>query len=111
MYTVLYAFQGYKSGISRLLASPRSQVESPQNSLAPYPAQTSSPVPTGQTSSSPNPSRVDWSGQTLSSEFEDKDSGENPGASSLTQRVFSSTSHDASLLSYGIAGKKHGCMC
>ncbi|GMN51428.1 hypothetical protein TIFTF001_020577 [Ficus carica] len=96
--------EGYKSGISRLLASPRSQVESPQNSLAPCPAQTSSPVPTGKTYFSPNPNRVDWSGQTLSSKFEDEDSGENPEASSLTQHVFSSTSHDASLLSHGIAG-------
>lgn len=100
LYLFPYALQGYKSGISRLLTGPIPQVESPQNSCV----QANSPAPTVQTSFATNPNRVEWNGQTLSSEFEDGDSGDNPGAS-LTQPAFGSISHNASLLSHRIAGK------
>ena len=102
-YIVFYASQGYKSGISRLLPSSRSQIESPQTSSAPCSTQENSPAPTVQTSFSTNPNRVNWNGQIQSSEFEDVDSGDNnPGAPSLTQPAFGSV---CSLLSHGVAGK------
>lgn len=100
-----YAFQGLKSGISRLLPSPRLQVESPQSSSAPCSAQANLHVHTLQTSFTTNPNRVDWQVQTLSPEFEDVDSNNNPRPSSFTHPAFGSTSHDASLLSHGVAGK------
>ncbi|XP_024023492.1 calmodulin-binding transcription activator 2 isoform X2 [Morus notabilis] len=96
--------EGLKSGISRLLASPRLQVESPQSSSAPCSAQANLHVHTLQTSFTTNPNRVDWQVQTLSPEFEDVDSNNNPGPSSFIHPAFGSTSHDASLLSHGVAG-------
>ncbi|PON64836.1 Notch [Parasponia andersonii] len=91
--------EGYKSGVSRLLPTPRPLVESPQNSFA----QANSPASTVQTSFATNPNRVEWNGQTLSSEFEDVDSGDNPGAT-LMQPALGSISHNSSLLSHSDAG-------
>ena len=104
-YVFPCALQGYKSGISRLLASPRPPVESPQTSCA----QANSPAPTGQTSFATNSNRVEWNGQTLSSKFEDVDSSDNPGAF-LTQPAFGSLSHNASLLSHRVTGKVDDCV-
>uniref|UniRef100_A0A5B6ZN30 Putative calmodulin-binding transcription activator 3 isoform X1 n=2 Tax=Davidia involucrata TaxID=16924 RepID=A0A5B6ZN30_DAVIN len=90
--------EGYKLGSSRLLnADPGSQLGSPQTSSEPCLEQTLSLAPTVQTSYASSPSAVDWSGQTLSSEFEDGDSGEDPGSSSLVQPMHGSLSLKASL--------------
>ncbi|XP_062108917.1 calmodulin-binding transcription activator 3-like isoform X2 [Humulus lupulus] len=91
--------EGYKSGISRLQATPRPPFERFQNSCG----QANSPVPTIQNSFATNANRVDWNGPTLSLEVEDVDSGENSGAS-LTQTAFGSISHNAPLLSDGVTG-------
>lgn len=105
----MFALQGYKSGISRLLADPGSQVGSPQNNSVPSSAHANSPAPTVQTSYASSPNQVDWNGQKLSSEFEDVDSGGDPRASSLTQPTFGSASQKASLLLQGVAGIVHIC--
>ncbi|KAA8527978.1 hypothetical protein F0562_035153 [Nyssa sinensis] len=90
--------EGYKLGSSRLLiADPGSQLGSPQTSSAPCLEQTLCLVPTVQTSYASSPSTVDWSGQALSSEFEDGDSGEDPGTSSLVQPIHGSVSLKASV--------------
>lgn len=77
--------QGNKSGVSRLLVDPGSQVGSPQSASAPCSAQANSPAPTVQTSFASNPIKVEWNGQKLSTEFEDVDSRGDAGASSGAQ--------------------------
>nr|XP_011464949.1 PREDICTED: calmodulin-binding transcription activator 1-like isoform X3 [Fragaria vesca subsp. vesca] len=77
--------EGNKSGVSRLLVDPGSQVGSPQSASAPCSAQANSPAPTVQTSFASNPIKVEWNGQKLSTEFEDVDSPGDAGASSGTQ--------------------------
>lgn len=101
--------QGYKSGVSRSLADPGIQVENPQPSSATSFAQTASPASTAQTSYASNPNRIDWNGQTLSSEFEDVDSRGGLGTPSLTQPIYGSTSHSSSLLAPEVEGKVHCC--
>ncbi|XP_018850509.2 calmodulin-binding transcription activator 3-like isoform X3 [Juglans regia] len=96
--------EGYKSGISRLIADPGSQAGSPQSSPVPWSAQANSPAPTVQTSYASSANRVDRNGLTLSSEFEDVDSGSDPRASSLTQPLFGSFLHKTSLLEHKVAG-------
>ncbi|WRX21499.1 IQ motif [Theobroma cacao] len=88
--------EGYRSGISRILADPGSQSESLQTGSAPSLAHENSPAPTVQTSHA-STSRIDWNGQTLSSEFEDVDSGDYPSTSSPVQPIYGSTSCTASL--------------
>ncbi|XP_015574726.1 calmodulin-binding transcription activator 3 isoform X2 [Ricinus communis] len=82
--------EGYRSGVSHLLSEPSAQVDSSQPSSAPSLAQTASPAFTGQTSYASSPNRVDWNGQTLSSESEDVDSRDNLRASPLTEPVYGS---------------------
>lgn len=95
--------QGYKSGVSRLVADPRSQIESSQTSSTRSFSQANSPFPTVQTSHASSPNKVDWNGQALSSELEDADSGDGPGTPSLGQPM----SQNASSVSPDIAGKEH----
>uniref|UniRef100_A0A7N2R6B9 CG-1 domain-containing protein n=1 Tax=Quercus lobata TaxID=97700 RepID=A0A7N2R6B9_QUELO len=94
--------EGYKSGISRLMADPGSQAGSPQSCSVPCPA--NSPASTVQTSYPSSPNRFDRNGRRLSSEFEDVDSGRDPRASSLAQPIFGSTSHSTSMLAHEVAG-------
>ncbi|XP_030508326.2 calmodulin-binding transcription activator 3 isoform X2 [Cannabis sativa] len=89
--------EGYKSGISRMLPTPRPPFESFLNSFG----QENSPAPAIQNSFASNSNRADWNGPTSS--LEDVDSGDNSGAS-LTQTAFGSISHNTSLLSDGVAG-------
>lgn len=90
--------EGYKSGISRVqIAGPGSQIGSPQGSPAPFLIQGSSIAPTTQTSYGSSPNTIDWSGQTLSSDFDDGDSGEDPGTSSLAQPIYGSVICNISL--------------
>lgn len=96
--------QGYRSGVSHLLADRGTQVESPQPISAPSIAQTSSPAFTAQMSFASNPNEIDRNGQTLSSEFEDVDSRDNVGAC-LTEQKIGSVSHNASLLAAEVEGK------
>lgn len=104
------ALQVYQSGVPCLLADPGSQVASPQSVSAPFSAQANSPAPTGQTSFASSPNRVDWNGKTLSTEFEDVDSGGDAGTSSVAQSMFGSVLHNASLLSQ-VGGKMHSHRC
>ncbi|KAJ4721920.1 Calmodulin-binding transcription activator like [Melia azedarach] len=94
--------EGYKSGVSRLVADPGSQIESPQTSSARSLAQANSPAPTAQTSHASSPNKIDWNGQALSSEFEDVDSGNGPGAHSLAQPIYGSMPQNASLVAAGL---------
>lgn len=97
--------EGYKSGISRLVNSdPGSMIGSHQASTAPLSAQVNSSVPTAQTSSTSSPNTFDWSGRTISSEFEDGDSGDDPGISSLAQPICGSVCHHPSLHGHEAAG-------
>ncbi|XP_024170288.1 calmodulin-binding transcription activator 2 isoform X1 [Rosa chinensis] len=89
--------EGSKSGVSRLLVDPGSQVGSPQTASAPCSAQANSPAPTVQTSFASSPIKVDWNGQTLSTEFEDVDSRGDAGASSLAQPIPGSVLNNACL--------------
>lgn len=57
-----------------------------------------------QTPYASTPSAVDWNEQTLSSAFEDRDPGKDPGTSSVVQTVCGSLPHDA----LSLAGKKTG---
>ncbi|XP_008223475.1 PREDICTED: calmodulin-binding transcription activator 2-like [Prunus mume] len=91
--------EAYQSGVPCLLTDPGSQVASPQSVSAPFSAQANSPAPTGQTSFASSPNRVDWNGKTLSTEFEDVDSGGDAGTSSVAQTMFGSVLHNASLRS------------
>lgn len=86
-------------------ADPGTQTGSPQSSPVPWSAQANSPAPTVQTSYASSANRVSRNGLTLSSEFEDVDSGSDPRASSLTQPLFGSTLHNTSLLEHKGAGK------
>lgn len=93
--------EGYKSG--RLVADPGSQIDSSQTSSARSLAQANSPVPTAQTSHASSPNKLNWNGQTLSSEFEDVDSGHGSGTPSVAQPIYGSMSQNASLVAAGIA--------
>lgn len=99
------ALQGNKSGVSRLLADPGSQVGSPQSASVPCSSQANSPAPTVQTSFASNPIKVDWNGQTLSTEFEDVDSRSDAGASSLSQPMLEPVLNNACLHSPEVGGK------
>lgn len=101
--------QGYKSG--RSVADPGSQIESSQTSSARSLAQANSPIPTAQNSHASSPNKLDWNGQTLSSEFEDVDSRHGSGTSSVAQPIYGSMPQNASLVASGIAGKVHCNVC
>ncbi|XVF38951.1 hypothetical protein REPUB_Repub20aG0147100 [Reevesia pubescens] len=88
--------EGYRSGISRLLADPGSQSESLQAGSTPSLAHENSPAATIQTSHA-STSRIDRNGQALSSEFEDVDSGDYPSACSPVQPIYDSISSAASV--------------
>ncbi|KAF9674333.1 hypothetical protein SADUNF_Sadunf10G0116400 [Salix dunnii] len=90
--------EGYKSGVSRLLEDSGTQVENLQPSSVTSFAQAASPASTVQTSYASSPNKIDWNGKALSSEFEDVDSRNGPGTSSLTQSIHGSMSHNSSLL-------------
>lgn len=94
------ALQGYRSGISRIVADPVSQSESLQRGSGLSLAHENSPAATVHTSH-PLTSR---NGQTLSSEFEDVGSGDCPSASSPVQPIYCSVSCTASVKPEG-AGK------
>ncbi|KAF8387689.1 hypothetical protein HHK36_026343 [Tetracentron sinense] len=96
---------GNRSGISRLInADPATQTGSPQTSSAPCLAQANSPALTVQASYASSPSTAGWNGQTPSSEFEDVDSGDDLGTSSLAERISSSEHQNASLHANETAG-------
>lgn len=101
--------KGNKSGVSRLLEDSGTQVENLQPSPVTSFAQAASPSSTVQTSYASSPNRIDWNGKALSSEFEDVDSRNGPGTSSLAQSIHGSMSHNSSLLSPRVEGKVH-CM-
>ncbi|GAV71635.1 IQ domain-containing protein/CG-1 domain-containing protein/Ank_2 domain-containing protein [Cephalotus follicularis] len=92
--------EGYKSGVSRLVADPGSQIQNPQTNSAQCITQ-NSPDSTVQTSYASCQNRIDYDGQTVSSEVDDVDSGDDPRASSAAQ---GSVSRDASLLPHEVAG-------
>ncbi|KAJ0036031.1 hypothetical protein Pint_24238 [Pistacia integerrima] len=96
--------EGYKSGVSRLVTDPGSQIENSQTSSTRSFAQANSPAPTVQTSHASSPRKVDRNGQALSSELEDVDSRDGPGTTSLVQPIYGSMSQNTSLLSPDIAG-------
>lgn len=96
--------EGYKSGVSRLLEDSGTQVENLQPSPVTSFAQAASPASTVQTSYASSPNRIDWNGKALSSEFEDVDSRNGPGTSSLAQSIHGSMSHNSSLLSPRVEG-------
>ncbi|KAK9934071.1 hypothetical protein M0R45_021230 [Rubus argutus] len=96
--------EGNKSGVSRLLADPGSQGGSPQSASAPCSSQANSPAPTVQTSFASNPIKVDWNGQTLSTEFEDVDSQSDAGASTLSQPMLEPVLNNACLHSPEVGG-------
>lgn len=85
--------EGYRSGISRIVADPVSQSESLQRGSGLSLAHENSPAATVHTSH-PLTSR---NGQTLSSEFEDVGSGDCPSASSPVQPIYCSVSCTASV--------------
>ena len=96
--------QASKLCVSHLLnADPGSQLGSSQTSSSPCLEQTNSPILTVQMSNASSPNAVDWSEQSLSSEFEDRDYGEDPGISSLARH--GSVSYNASLLADSATGK------
>lgn len=105
----MHAMQGYKSG--RSAADPGSQIESSQTSSARSLAQANSPAPAAQTSHASIPNKIDWNGQTVSSEFEDVDSGHGSGTPSVAQSIYGSMSQNASLVAASIAGKVHCNVC
>ncbi|XP_010270931.1 PREDICTED: calmodulin-binding transcription activator 2-like isoform X2 [Nelumbo nucifera] len=88
--------EGNRSGISRLLSADQTQTENAQISSAPSTAQTTSPVITVQASYASSPSTADWSGQTPSSEFEDVESGDDLGTSTLSETIPCSTFQNVS---------------
>ncbi|XP_065863920.1 calmodulin-binding transcription activator 3-like isoform X2 [Euphorbia lathyris] len=90
--------EGYKSGVSHLLADSSIQVDRPQPSSAPSFGQTPSHAFIAQAFCESIPNRIDWNGQALSSDFDDVDSKDDLGASSLIEPVSNSMSHNASLL-------------
>ncbi|XP_059429611.1 calmodulin-binding transcription activator 2-like isoform X3 [Corylus avellana] len=96
--------EGYKSGISRVIADPGSQAGSPQSSTVPCSVQANSPAPSVQTSYASSPNRVDRNGQIVSSGLDDVDSASDPQASSLGQPIFGFISHNTSLLEHKVAG-------
>lgn len=97
--------QGYKTSISRLLnADPASKIGTNQGSSAPSLPLGNASTVTGQISYASSPNTVDWSGQTLSSELEDGDSGDDPGTSSLAQPIFGSVFQNASLFAHETSG-------
>ena len=99
--------QGYKTSTSvpRLPnAVPASQIGTIQGSSAPCLPQGNAPTVTGQISYASSPNTADWSGQTLSSEFEDGDSGDDPGTSSLAQPILGSVFYNASLPTHEASG-------
>ncbi|XAR49745.1 hypothetical protein NMG60_11033034 [Bertholletia excelsa] len=90
--------EGSKLGGSRLLnADPGSQLASPQSSSAPCLEQTNSPLPTVRTPNESSSVAVDWNEQAFSSEFEEGDSGEDPGTT-LAQPVHGFVSNNASVV-------------
>lgn len=102
--------------VPRLLnADPGSQLGSGQTSSTPSLEQSPSPVPTLQTSyassldsvdwSEPSPNAVDWNELMLSSAFEDRDSGKDPGTPSLALTVRGSLPHNALSLASKNTGK------
>ncbi|XP_021640212.2 calmodulin-binding transcription activator 3 isoform X2 [Hevea brasiliensis] len=99
--------EGYRSGVSHLQADRSTQVDSPQPISAASIAQTASPAFTAQISYVSSPNRVDWNGQTLSSEVEDVDSRDDVGAS-LTEPMIGSLSRNASLLANEVEGLPPG---
>ncbi|XP_042517418.1 calmodulin-binding transcription activator 3-like isoform X2 [Macadamia integrifolia] len=77
-----------RSGIPRLLnADSATQTVSSQTGSAPCSVQAHSSPFTVQASYASSPSTADWNGQTQSSEFEDVDSGDDLGSSSLPEAI------------------------
>lgn len=74
-------------------------------SSAPCAAYATSPASTAQIPYSSSPNTVEWNGgQALSSEFEDADSLDDPGTSSLAQPIHGSLSHSTSLHTHEASG-------
>ncbi|KAJ7980455.1 Calmodulin-binding transcription activator 2 [Quillaja saponaria] len=96
--------EGYKSGVSHVVADPTSMVGSLQSSSTPSSAQVDSHVSTVQTSYTSSINRVDKNSQSLASEFEDVDSGEDQRAFSHDQSITGSISHNSPLLAHEATG-------
>ncbi|XP_057959007.1 calmodulin-binding transcription activator 3-like isoform X2 [Malania oleifera] len=97
--------EGYKSGASRLLnADPLTHSRNAQVNSALCLANANSPALPVQTSYVSSPNTGDWTGQTRSSEFDDGDSGDDPGICSLNQPIHGSTSHNTSLHAHDSVG-------
>ncbi|KAF8392687.1 hypothetical protein HHK36_023036 [Tetracentron sinense] len=75
-----------------------------KTSSAPCLAQANSPALAVQASHASGSSTVDFNGQTPSSDFENVDSGDDLGTSSLVERISGSVSWDASLHAHETAG-------
>ncbi|TYI61838.1 hypothetical protein E1A91_D10G201800v1 [Gossypium mustelinum] len=88
--------EGYRSRISCLLADPGSLSESLQTGSTPSPAHENSPAATIQVSPA-STSKIGWNRKTLSSEFEDVDSGDDPSADAPDQPIYGSKSCTASV--------------
>ncbi|XP_052207577.1 calmodulin-binding transcription activator 3-like isoform X2 [Diospyros lotus] len=93
--------EGGKLGSSRFLTTdPGSLLGSPQISSSSCLEQANSPVPSVHAST---PNAIDWNGQVVSSEFEEGDSGEDPGTSPVAQPVYP-VSDNTSILANEAAG-------
>ncbi|XXG84658.1 hypothetical protein AAC387_Pa10g2129 [Persea americana] len=103
--------EGNRSGIPRLLSTRPGTLNftgSAQTSLTASSAQENSPALATKLSYASSPSTVNWNGQTASSEFEDVDSGDDFGMSSLTRPTSSSVFHNSSLHQNDKAGNQLG---
>ncbi|KAJ4956918.1 hypothetical protein NE237_013701 [Protea cynaroides] len=97
--------EGNRSGIPRLLNSDSApQTVSCQTGSAPCSVQSNSSALTVQASYASSPSTADWNGQTPSSEFEDVDSGEHMGTSSLAEAISRSGPQNVSLQMHDTTG-------
>ncbi|OVA16678.1 IQ motif [Macleaya cordata] len=98
--------EGNRSGVSRLLNADLGTLSgSAQTCPAPSSALVDSTGITVQASYASSPSTAEWNGHARSSEFEDVDSGDDPGTSSLAEGISYSRSQNPSLHTHDVAGK------
>ncbi|KAF6156521.1 hypothetical protein GIB67_011322 [Kingdonia uniflora] len=97
--------EGNKLGIPSLLnANTGAQLGGPQSSSSPLAARVDSPGVTLQASYASSPSTANWTGHTPSSEFEDVDSVDELGTSSLAVNVSCSGTHIAHIRTDDMSG-------
>ncbi|XP_042475983.1 calmodulin-binding transcription activator 3-like isoform X2 [Macadamia integrifolia] len=92
--------EGNRSGIPRSLNAN----SAPQTGSAPSSVQANSCALTVQASYASSPNTTDWNGQTPLSEFEDFDSGDDLGTSSLAEAISCSGPQNVSLQTNGTTG-------